>query len=312
LSGRASSDTLAPPVPIEPGAERIVRRRHYGRWVAAALALALASAFAFSLWRNPNVNRHVVLAYLFAGPTLSGVLVTVELTVLAMGIGVIGAVILALMRLSHNPVLVAVALAYQWFFRGTPQLVQIIFWGFLGALYHNVIIGIPGTRIVFFSAPTSTLVGAFVAALLGLGLNEAAYASEIVRSGILSVHRGQVEAALAVGMTPRRTMRRIVLPQSMRVIIPPMGNETISMLKTTSLVSVISGHDLLTNLQNIYSQTFQVIPLLIVACIWYLFLTTILSVVQARIERRYSRGVATGRQRTRLRPHGIRGTRTSQ
>jgi polar amino acid transport system permease protein len=252
-----------------------------------------------------------VFQYLFAAPTLSGVLVTIELTVLAMVIGLIGAVILALMRLSQNPVLVAVAWAYQWFFRGTPQLVQIIFWGFLGALYHNIIIGIPGTRIVFFSAPTSTLVGAFAAALLGLGLNEAAYASEIVRSGIISVHRGQIEAALALGMTPRRTMRRIVLPQAMRVIIPPMGNETISMLKTTSLVSVISGHDLLTNLENIYSQTFQVIPLLIVACIWYLFLTTILSIIQARIERRYSRGVATGRQGKRLPRHGLRRIRIS-
>jgi polar amino acid transport system permease protein len=283
----------------EPGALRVVSRRHIGRWVAAAVVLVVIGALAWSLWQNPNLNRQVVLHYLFADVTLSGVRVTIELTVIAMVIGIGGAVVLALMRLSGNPVLAAVSWLYIWFFRGTPLLVQIIFWGFLGALYHRITIGIPGTGVVLYSANTNALVGALMAAILALSLNEAAYAAEIVRAGILSVHRGQQEAALALGMTPARTMRRIILPQAMRVIIPPMGNETISMLKSTSLVSVIAGHDLLTNLQNVYAQTFQVIPLLVVASIWYLALTTVLSIGQAQIEKRYGRGVTKSKQSRR-------------
>ncbi len=154
----------------------------------------------------------------------------------------------------------------------------------------QLIFGIPFTDITFFSASTSTIVTGSVAALLALGLNEMAYASEIVRAGILAVDEGQTEAAHSLGMTPAATTRRIVLPQAMRVIVPPMGNETITMLKSTALVSVISGHDLLTNLQNVYSQNFQVIPLLIVASVWYLALTSLLSIPQAWLERRYSRG----------------------
>jgi len=276
---------------------RVVPRRRWGRHLAAVAVTIVAASLLWSLWSNPNVERDVVASYLFDSATLRGVAVTLELTVLAMAIGLVGAVLLALMRLSGNKVLASISYAYIWFFRGTPLLVQIIFWGFLGALYHKLTIGIPFTHVVFVSADTSTVIGVFMAALLGLGLNEAAYASELVRAGILAVDHGQTEAAYSMSLTPWQTMRTIVIPQAMRVIVPPMGNETISMLKTTALVSVIAGHDLLTNLQTIYSQTFQVIPLLIVACIWYLALTTVFSIGQYFLERHYGRGVAGVAQR---------------
>jgi polar amino acid transport system permease protein len=268
--------------------------RHWGRWVGAAVALIVFASLVHSLWVSKNLQRATIGHYLFTPLTLRGVLVTVELTAIAMTIGILGGILLAVMRLSKNPVLTGVAWVYIWFFRGTPQLVQILFWGFLGALYPKITIGIPFAHFVLFSGETNRLIGAFTAALLGLGLNEAAFASEIVRGGILSVDHGQHEAALSLGMSPTKTLRKIVLPQAMRVIIPPMGNETIGMLKNTSLVSVISGHDLLTNLQNVYEQTYQVIPLLIVASLWYLALTTLLSVGQYFLERRFARGFGRG------------------
>jgi polar amino acid transport system permease protein len=268
--------------------------RHWGRWVGAAVALIVLASLVHSLWVSHNVQRGVIGHYLFTPLTLRGVLVTIELTAIAMTIGVVGGVLLAVMRLSKNRVLTGIAWLYIWFFRGTPQLVQILFWGFLGALYPKITLGIPFVHVVLFSGETNRLIGAFTAALLGLGLNEAAFASEIVRGGILSVDHGQREAALSLGMSPTQGLRKIVLPQAMRVIIPPMGNETIGMLKNTALVSVISGHDLLTNLQNVYEQTYQVIPLLIVASLWYLALTTLLSVGQYFLERHFARGFGRG------------------
>jgi polar amino acid transport system permease protein len=194
------------------------------------------------------------------------------------------------MAMSGNVVISTVANAYIWFFRGTPVLVQLLFWYNIAALYPKISIGLPfgGPQLAYLDA--NSLITPFAAATLGLGLNEAAYMAEIVRAGIISVSEGQTEAALALGMTRLQTMRRIVLPQAMRVIVPPTGNETISMLKTTSLVSVISLADLLYSSQIISSRTFQVIPLLIVASIWYLIVTTVLTMIQSRIERRYSRG----------------------
>jgi polar amino acid transport system permease protein len=263
----------------------------WGRRIAAVLLLAAMALVIRSMATNPRFDWDAVTGYLFNGDILAGVVVTLELTALAMIIGIVGAVVLALMRLSGNPVLVIASTVYIWFFRGTPQLVQIIFWGFLGALYPQFVLGIPGTDVIFFTAPTSSMIGAFTAALLALGLNEAAYASEIVRAGILSVNFTQVEAAQSLGLTPSRTMRKIVLPQAMRVVIPPLGNEVVGMLKTTSLVSVIAGHDLLTNAQSIYNNTFEIIPLLIVASAWYLVMTTVLTIIQAWIERKYDRGI---------------------
>ncbi|KJK14011.1 ABC transporter permease [Terrabacter sp. 28] len=280
------------PATVQPPRLEAVPVRHPGRWVAAVLVGLVALSVVVSLAKNPNLDWPTVRRYLFSDLVLSGLWTTVWLTVAAMAMGVVGGVVVAVMRLSANPVLRVVSGAFVWVFRGTPVLVQLIFWGFLGAFYPTTTIGIPFTDVVFFTGRTSDLVPATVAALLALGLNEMAYASEIIRAGIQSVDSGQVEAAHSLGMTSGRTMRRIVLPQAMRVIIPPMGNETITMLKTTALVSVISGHDLMSNIQAAYAQNFKVIPLLVVASAWYLALTTLLSVPQGWLERRFGRGVA--------------------
>jgi polar amino acid transport system permease protein len=263
--------------------------RHPWRYVASAVVLVLVAMLIHSLLTNPRYEWHVVGQYLFSSPILNGLKITLELTLIAMLIGVVGGVILAVMRLSPNPITSGVAWVYIWFFRGTPVLVQILFWFAVGALYPRISIGIPfGPELASSSA--NVLVSTFTAAILGLGLNEAAYMAEIVRAGILSVPTGQTEAATALGMSRMLTMRRVVLPQAMRVIIPPTGNETISMLKTSSLASVIAVTELLKAAGIIYSRTFQTIPLLIVASLWYLVLTSIAYVGQYFIERRFGRG----------------------
>jgi polar amino acid transport system permease protein len=263
--------------------------RHPGRWVAAVVLLVLAAMFVHGLATNQAWQWSTIGHYLFDPQILQGLLVTIELTVLAMVIGVVLGVIVAVMRLSPNPVLSGVAWLYTWFFRGTPVLVQIVFWSFIGLLYRYPSLGIPfGPSYVYFDA--NVLIPVFVGATLGLGLNEAAYMSEIIRAGILSVDPGQTEAAEALGMSRLMVLRRIVLPQAMRVIIPPTGNETISMLKTTSLVTIVALHDLFGVAQYIYGNNFKQIPLLVVASIWYLVLTSVLSLGQYYIERRYSRG----------------------
>lgn len=280
--------------------------RHPGRLVAAVLVGLLAFGVLRSLLTNPNIGWPLVREYLFASVTLHGVGVTLLLTAASMVIGVIGGILIAVMRLSENPVVSGVARAFIWFFRGTPVLVQIIFWGYLGALYPFISLGIPFTDVTFFSGRTSDVITAPMAALLALGLNEAAYAAEIVRGGVSAVDRGQSEAALSLGLSPAATLRRIVLPQAMRVIVPPMGNEVITMLKTTALVSVIAGQDLMTIVQRIYSQNYQVIPLLVVASLWYLALTSALSVPQAWLERRYGRGHDPARTSVLARLTGLR------
>jgi len=264
--------------------------RHWGRWAAAAVVLYVTAAFAWSLARNPNLEWDVVADYLFEDFVVRGVGITLMLTVVAMGIGTVGGIVVAVMRLSSNPVLRGLSWFYTWFFRGTPLLVQIIFWGFLAALYQQIEIGIPFTDVTFASFDTNAVVGPMTAAILALSLNEVAYAAEIVRGGIASVDGGQDDAASALGMTRSQAMRTITLPQAMRVIVPPMGNETVTMLKSTALVSVIGGKDLLTAVQSVYAQNYQVIPLLVVAVIWYLALTSVLSVGQYFVERRYGKG----------------------
>jgi polar amino acid transport system permease protein len=259
----------------------------WGRKVAAAAALALAAALLYALATNPNIKWATVGHYLADPGILSGLWVTVELTVLAMVLGIVLGVLSAVMALSENPVLRGLSLAYTWFFRGTPLLVQIIFWFNLALLFPHLSLGPLDVK-------TNTLVTPFVAALLGLALNEGAYMSEIVRAGIGAVDRGQTEAAHALGFRPGQTMRRIVLPQAMRVIVPPTGNETITMLKNTSLVAVIAAQDLLTRAQAIYSRTFEVVELLIVVSLWYLLLTTVASVGQYHLEKRFARGFAGG------------------
>ncbi len=263
--------------------------RHRGRWVAAAILLVLVAQLAHWLITNSALHWDVIWHYLFSSTVLSGVVNTIKLTIIAMIIGVVLGVVLAVMRLSKNPVVSAVSWVYIWFFRGTPVLVQLLFWYFLPTVVKSFSLGIPFGPSWFHTDP-KTVITQLAAACLGLGLNEAAYMAEIARAGILSVDEGQVEAASALGMTRLQSMRRIVLPQAMRVIIPPTGNETISMLKTTSLVVVISYTELLTAVTNIYATTYQTIPLLIVASLWYLFMTSILTVGQYYVERRFARG----------------------
>jgi polar amino acid transport system permease protein len=291
----ASAETTEQQDPTPPEKIVAVPVRHPGRWITAAVLLVLAAMLVNSLVTNPAWRWDVVWRFLFSSRVLSGLWVTIELTVLAMIIGVVLGVVVAVMRLSQNPIVSTIAWLYAWFFRGTPVLVQVIFWSFIAILYPTLSLGIPfGPEFVFFDS--NLLIPIFAGAVLGFGLNEAAYMSEIVRAGILSVDPGQTEAAEALGMTRLKILRRIVLPQAMRVIIPPTGNETISMLKTTSLASVIAVGDLFTQVQLIYGGNLQQVPLLVVASIWYLVLTSLLSIAQYFIERRYSRGTLPTRK----------------
>lgn len=267
--------------------------RHPGRWLAVGVLAVLFAMLVNTVLTNDGFRWPVVGRYLFSAPVLNGLQNTLILTAASMVIGIVGGIGLAVMRLSPNPVLSSVAGIYIWLFRGTPLIAQLLFWNFLAALYPQLSLGIPfGPAFVVFD--TNTLINQFAACLLGLGLNEAAYMAEIVRGGLQSVDEGQTEAAGALGMSRAQTLRRVVLPQAMRVIIPPTGNETISMLKTTSLVVVIGYFELLTSVQRIYSQNFQTIPLLIVAAAWYLALTSVLSIGQGFVERRFGRGTSRG------------------
>ncbi len=267
--------------------------RHPGRWVAVAVLAVLGAMFVNTVLTNERFRWDVVGEYLFSAPILNGLQNTLILTVASMAIGIVGGIALAVMRLSPNPILTSMAGIYIWVFRGTPLIAQLLFWNFLAALYPQLSLGVPfGPAFVVFD--TNQLITQFAACLLGLGLNEAAYMAEIVRGGLQSVDEGQTEAAGALGMSRAQALRRIVLPQAMRVIIPPTGNETISMLKTTSLVVVIGYFELLTSAQRIYSQNFQTIPLLIVVALWFLALTSVLSIGQGFIERRYGRGTSRG------------------
>ena len=270
---------------------RAVPVRRPGRWVAAVVILIVAAALIRSVVSNPRFEWSVVGHYVFDHRILEGLLVTIELTVIAMAIGIVLGIVLAVMRLSSNPLVSRASWLYIWFFRGTPVLVQLLFWYNIAALYPKLSLGIPfGPAFVHPNA--NALISAFRAGVLGLGLNEGAYMAEIVRAGIISVDEGQTHAAQSLGMTRTQTMRRIVLPQAMRVIIPPTGNETISMLKTTSLASTITVTELLYAGQLIYSVNFKVIPLLITVSIWYIVCTSVLYVGQYYLERYYGRGAA--------------------
>jgi polar amino acid transport system permease protein len=272
-----------------PEAIKAVPLRHPGRWVAAVVVLAITAEVVGTIVTAPGLQWDVITHYLFQGYILGGVVLTLELTVISMVIGVGLGVLLAVMRLSPNPVVSSVSWFYIWFFRGTPVLVQIFFWFNLNTVLHVIGVGIPFTSIGWHVG-TNQLIPPVVAAILGLGLNEAAYMAEIIRAGIISVDHGQTEAAQALGMHRLLLMRRIVLPQAMRVIIPPTGNETISMLKTTSLASIATVTELFTRSQQIASANFAVIEMAFVASIWYLFMTSILTFGQFYIERHYARG----------------------
>ncbi len=270
-----------------------------GRWIAALVVTALLVLFVYGASTNSNYEWPTYRKYLFDQRISDGAWVTIQLTFWAMLLGIVLGVVLAVMRLTPNPVLQAVAWVFLWVFRGTPIYVQLVFWGLFTTLYPHMAIGVPfGPQFVHLDL--ASVDAAFFLATIGLGLNEAAYMAEIVRAGISSVGEGQTEASTALGMSWGLTMRRIVLPQAMRVIIPPTGNELISMLKTTSLVIAVPLATDLYNQQNqIAGVIFRPIPLLLVAATWYLAITSVLMVGQYFLERRYSRGLSrkmTGRQ----------------
>jgi polar amino acid transport system permease protein len=275
---------------VRPEPIKAVPVRHPGRWAAVIVIAVIGAMFVNSVLTNDGWDWSFQAEYAFSEPVLRGVVTTLWLTVVAMIVGVLLGVLLAVMRLSANPLLSSAAWLYIWIFRGTPVLVQLVIWANLGALYKSLTLGIPFGE-AFFTFDTRTLIPNAVAAILGLGLNEAAYMAEIVRSGILSVDEGQGEAASALGMRRSQTMRRVILPQAMRVIVPPTGNETISMLKTTSLVAVaVPYSELFFQAQVIGVRTFQPFPMLIMASLWYLAITSVLMVGQYYLERHYARG----------------------
>lgn len=282
-------ERTAPPIPTDDDVVAVPLRRPW-RWISAIIVLAIVAWFVTTIATNPNLDFGTVGAFLFDSRIISGVWLTIFITVVAMLVSTVLSVVIAAMRLSPNPVLASVAWFYVWAFRGTPLLVQIVLWGYLGLLFDRIRLGIPFTGVEFWSIDTNTLVTPLIAGLLALTLNQAAYSSEIVRAGMVSVDEGQREAAYSLGMSPLYTFRRVLLPQAMRVIIPPMGNELISMLKNTSLLSVIAVLELYTQASIISSSNLKQVELLIVVSVWYLFMTSLLSIPQYYLERRFGRG----------------------
>jgi polar amino acid transport system permease protein len=291
---------------------KVVPVRHVGQWIGMAVVALLIAMFVHTLLSKiPSGARtcrlvagryvcqprmkwrfgwNIIFHYFTDAAILRGLLVTLELTGLAMVVGITLGVLVAIMRLSHSRLLSGVAWTYTWAFRGTPVYVQLLLWGFIALLYPSFAIGIPFTHLYLVHFNANTVFPAFNAAVVALGLNEGAYFSEIVRSGIIAVDEGQTEAATSLGMTRGQTLRLVVLPQAMRVIIPPTGNEVISMLKTTSLVVAIAVVELLGAVTNIYTETYQIMPMLLLASLWYLVVSTILSIGQFYLERYFARG----------------------
>ncbi len=263
--------------------------RNIGRWMAWGVALLLAADLAWIFASNKGFEWPVVAQWFSAAAILRGLGVTLGLTVVAMVLGVALGLVLAIGRLSESRLPHHLAGLYIWVFRGTPLMVQLIFWYNLSTLFPTLSIAVPfGPELA--SWKTNDLITPLTAAIAGLALNEAAYMAEIIRAGLISVDSRQSETAQAFGMTRGRALRRIIIPQAMRAIVPPTGNQLISMIKATSLVSVIAMGDLLYSVQAVYNRTFQVIPLLMVAVLWYLLITSLLNVVQSAIERYYARG----------------------
>ncbi|WP_315310164.1 amino acid ABC transporter permease [Pantoea vagans] len=278
---------------------KIVGKRYYGRWLSALVVLLCVVAMAHSMINNPRFEWQVIAENFTAPSILQGVLMTLQLTAISVVLGFAFGTVLALMRLSSNPVLVAVSWAYTWFFRGVPMLVQLFLWYNIAALYPRIALSIPGLGELW-SAQSNALVSPFSAAVIALVMHQSAYAAEIVRAGIQSVGNGQIEAARALGYRPAQIFRHTVLPQAMRAIMPPAGNEIIGQLKTTAVVSVISLQDVLFSAQIIYQRTYEVIPLLLVATLWYLLMTSVLSVGQYYVERYFGRGVTRREKRSLL------------
>ncbi len=289
----------------------VVPVRHPGRWVAAAIVLLLVAMFAHMLVTNEAFQWSFLVQNALRPSVVNGARTSIVLTVLAMVIGVTLGIVVAIMRLSANPILSATSWVYTWFFRAVPRVVLLVLFGNLGILYARYEFGLPFDRQLagllgvdingrLFGVNARTILTGFMAGLLGLALSEAAYMAEIVRGGIASIDRGQEEAAQALGMRRGLTMRRVILPQAMRVIVPPTGNETIAMLKDTSLVAFVPvTNELFFQLQAVGNRTFRPFPMLVAACLWYLAMTSVLMVAQYFLERRFSRGTRsapTGRR----------------
>ncbi|MBO2459005.1 amino acid ABC transporter permease [Actinomadura violacea] len=315
-----SVDTVKPDA-APPEAIKAVPVRHPGRWVAVAVLAVLAAMFVHMLVTNKAFQWSFIIDNAFRPNIVEGVRTTVLLTVLSMVIGVVIGVVLAIMRLSGNPILSGVAWLYTWFFRAVPRLVLAILFGNMGILYTKYHVGgVPFSEQVgdllgvdmsgtLFSINANTFLTGFMAGLLALALSEGAYMAEIVRAGMLSVDPGQNEAAGALGMSRMQTLRRIVLPQAMRVIVPPTGNETIAMLKDTSLVAFVPvTNELFFQLKSVGDKSFNVFPMLVASCMWYLVLTSVLLVAQHYIERYFARGTAlAGERRAGFRALGFGG-----
>ncbi|MEV4577802.1 amino acid ABC transporter permease [Nonomuraea jabiensis] len=269
----------------------VVTARHPLRWLAGAGVLVILAMVASTLITNPAWEWPVVGQYLFAPSVVRSVLLTLELTTLGIALGFLLGAVLALMRLSPNRLLSSVAWAYVWLFRSVPLILQLLFWYNLALLYPRLSVGVPFGP-AFFDFGTMDLIGPLTAAALGLALHQAAYAAEIVRGGLLSVDHGQREAAAALGLPPARRLLRIILPQAMRTIVPTAGNEIIGLVKGTSVVYIMALPELFYQVQVIYNRNGRVMALLLVAAIWYLILTTALSIVQYYVERHYGRGRA--------------------
>ncbi|AJE82398.1 MULTISPECIES: amino acid ABC transporter permease [Streptomyces] len=273
----------APPPAAHPEAIKAIPVRHYGRYVSAVIALAVLAALVWAFAKG-DINWGAIPDYFFNDRILRGVRETLILTFVSMAIGIAGGVLLAVMRLSRNPVTSSIAWFYIWFFRGTPVLVQLFVWFNLGFVFDYINLG------PVYKDEWSDFMTPFLTALLGLGLNEAAYMAEICRAGLLSVDEGQTEASHALGMSHGKTLRRVIIPQAMRVIVPPTGNEVINMLKTTSLVAAVQYYELLKYAQDIGQTSGATVEVLFLAAAWYLIMTSILSVGQYYLERYYARG----------------------
>lgn len=278
---------------VPEGLRRVPLRRP-GQWVSAGVLLVLFAMLVHTLLTNRHFQWGVVGDYFLDGGVLRGLELTLWLTAAVMVCGYVLGIGVAAMRLSSNPVLRTVSFGYVWLIRSVPPLVQLLFWYEIASLYPRLSLGVPFGR-EFVSVPTAHLFSGVLAAFTGLTLDVAAFSAEIIRGAILSVDPGQAEAAQALGLRRARILRRIVLPQAMPAIVPATGNMLIGMLKATSIVSVIAVQDLLYSVQLIYNQNYLIMPLLLVATIWYIALTTLLSVGQYYVERHYARGKGTGR-----------------
>ncbi|WP_051341239.1 amino acid ABC transporter permease [Pseudonocardia spinosispora] len=285
--------THGPPASEEDPAARlrVIPARHPGRWVATAVVAVLAAMAVNALLTNPAWDWATVGQFLFAPSIVRAVGLTLKLTLLGIVLGFVLGTVLALMRLSQSPLLRAVSWTYIWIFRSVPLILQLLFWFNLALLYRSITFGIPFGP-AFFAVGTMDLISPVTAAVLGLALHQAAYAAEVVRSGFLSVDPGQLEAAAALGIPRLRQFRRILLPQAMRTILPTAGNELIGLVKGTSVVYIMALSELFYQVQVIYTRSGRVIPMLLVAALWYLALTTVMSVAQFYIERYYARGAS--------------------